>query len=271
MKNLLLSIIVVSLVGILMVSSAFAVPDAPPGAGKLGDEHEHASLLVVIFGDKSDFSVPSYQIKSNWIHFEDRDGNIIHRHASGVNLGYLFDTLNIDINSECYIFPDDRKYCTDEDYSLKYYINHRIVNDINDYVIKEGDRILISFGGETPKQIEEQLMELDLQVGTSHEFDYQSPEDDSYFMALGFFFIVVLPASAVITIVILIKKNRRKNKDLKQADSRINKQKIHLSKMEQSNYVKPVGTKKDSLFCVSCGTKLKPKAKFCTQCGSLQP
>ena len=267
MKNLLLSILVVSLVGILMVSSAFAVTDAPPDAGKLGDEHEHASLLVKIFGDKSDFSVPSYQIKSSWIHFEDRDGNIIHRHASGVNLGYLFDTLNIDINSECYIFPDDRKYCTDEDYSLKYYINHRIVNDINDYVIEEGDRILISFGGETPKQIEEQLMELDLQVGTSHEFDYQSPEDDS---ALVFFIFVVLPVSAVIIIVILIKKNRQKNKDLKQADSRINKQKIHLSKMEQSNYVKPVGTKKDSLFCVSCGTKLKPKAKFCSKCGATQ-
>jgi hypothetical protein len=267
MKNLLLSILVVSLVGILMVSSAFAVTDAPPDAGKLGDEHEHASLLVKIFGDKSDFSVPSYQIKSSWIHFEDRDGNIIHRHASGVNLGYLFDTLNIDINSECYIFPDDRKYCTDEDYSLKYYINHRIVNDINDYVIEEGDRILISFGGETPKQIEEQLMELDLQVGTSHEFDYQSPEDDS---ALVFFIFVVLPVSAVIIIVILIKKNRRKNKDLKQADSRINKQKIHLSKMEQSNYVKPTDTKKDSLFCVSCGTKLKPKAKFCSKCGATQ-
>ena len=132
------------------------------------------------------------------------------------------------------------------------------------------DRILISFGGETPKQIEEQLMELDLQVGTSHEFDYQSPEDDSYYIASAVIFIIGMPTAAVIIIVILIKKNRRKNKDLKQADSRINKQKIHLSKMEQSNYVKPVGTKKDSLFCVSCGTKLKPKAKFCSKCGATQ-
>jgi len=35
---------------------------APDGSGRLGDEHEHASLLVRIFGDKFDFSVPSYQI-----------------------------------------------------------------------------------------------------------------------------------------------------------------------------------------------------------------
>ena len=56
-------------------------PGAPPGAGKLGGEHEHASLLVRIFGDKFDFSVPSYQIKSSWIHFEESDGTTIHRHA----------------------------------------------------------------------------------------------------------------------------------------------------------------------------------------------
>ena len=140
------------------------IPGAPPGAGKLGGEHEHASLLVRIFGDKFDFSVPSYQIKSSWIHFEESDGTTIHRHASGVALGYLFDTMNIGINNECYMFPDGRNFCTNEDYSLKYYINHQIVKDINDYVFADGDRILITYGSETPEQIEEQLIELDSQI-----------------------------------------------------------------------------------------------------------
>ena len=150
--------------GYLFVTMDSNAPGAPPGAGKLGDEHEHASLLVKIFTDKFDFSVPSYQIKSSWIHFEESDGTTIHRHASGVTLGYLFDSLNIGINSECYIFPDGRQFCTNEDYSLKYYINHQIVDDISDYVIQEGDRILITFGNETPEQIEEQLLDLDSQI-----------------------------------------------------------------------------------------------------------
>tara|TARA_B100001013_G_scaffold160924_1_gene96137 strand:+ start:151 stop:747 length:597 start_codon:yes stop_codon:yes gene_type:complete len=140
------------------------VPGAPSGAGKLGDEHEHASLLVRIFGDTFDFSSPSYQIKSSWIHFEDSDGTTIHRHSTGVTLGYLFANIGIDIDSECYKFPDGRSFCTNEDYSLKYYINHQIVKDINDYVLEEGDRILITYGNETPEQIEEQLMELDSQI-----------------------------------------------------------------------------------------------------------
>ena len=137
---------------------------APDGAGRLGDEHEHASLLVRIFGDKLDFASPAYQIKSSWIHFEDSDGTTIHRHSSGVTLGYLFGSLGFTINDECYAFPDGREFCTNEDYSLKYYINHKSVGDIYDYVLEDDDRILISFGPETPEEIEEQLLELDSQI-----------------------------------------------------------------------------------------------------------
>jgi len=156
--------LIVGYSGYVFVTMDADVPGAPPGAGKLGGEHEHASLLVRIFNDKFDFSVPTYQIKSSWIHFEESDGTTIHRHASEVTLGYLFDSLNIGIDSECYSFPDGRQFCTNEDYSLKYYLNHQLVDDINDYVIQDDDRILITFGNETPEQIEEQLIELDSQV-----------------------------------------------------------------------------------------------------------
>ena len=156
--------LIVGYSGYVFVTMDADVPGAPPGAGRLGGEHEHASLLVRIFNDKFDFAVPSYQIKSSWIHFEESDGTTIHRHASGVTLGYLFDSLNIGIDSKCYAFPDGRQFCTNEDYSIKYYLNHQLVDGINDYVIQDGDRILITFGNETPEQIEEQLIELDSQV-----------------------------------------------------------------------------------------------------------
>jgi len=94
----------------------------------------------------------------------------------------------------------------------------------------------------------------------------ESVEEDPNAGTYGLLFIIGI----VIIIVILIKKVVQKNKELKQANSRIKKQKKHLSKMEQSNYVKPTDTKKDSLFCVSCGAKLNPKAKFCKECGSNQ-
>jgi len=156
--------VIVGYSGYVFVTMDANVPGAPPGAGKLGDEHEHASLLVRIFGDKLDFASPAYQIKSSWIHFEDSDGTTIHRHSSGVTLGYLFDGLGFIVNDECFAFPDGREFCTNEDYSLKYYINHRSVGNIYDYVLDDDDRILISFGPETPEEIEEQLIELDSQI-----------------------------------------------------------------------------------------------------------
>ena len=170
-KTTLMAVGILALIAVIAGYSSYVfvtmdanAPGAPPGAGKLGDEHVHSSVLVRIFGDKFDFSVPSYQIKSSWIHFEESDGTTIHRHASGVTLGYLFGSLNIGMDSKCYIFPDGRQFCTNEDYSLKYFINHKPVSDINDYIFEDGDRILISFGSETPEQIEEQLVELDSQI-----------------------------------------------------------------------------------------------------------
>ena len=136
----------------------------PNNAGRLGDEHEHASLLVKIFGDNFDFGTPNYQIKTSWIHFEDQDGKTIHRHSTGVELEYLFNSLNIGLSDRCFIFPDGRQFCTNDDYSLKYFINHDEVDDIRKYVIAEDDRILISYGNESQEDIDKQLAELDAQM-----------------------------------------------------------------------------------------------------------
>jgi hypothetical protein len=141
--------------------------NAPPGAGKLGDDHQHASMLVRIFGDKFDFSLPTYQVKSPYIHFEGEDGNTVHRHATNVPLGYLFDSLKIGLTDDCFVFPDKAKqhtFCTNNDYSLKFYINHQKVNGIRNYVITDNDRILISYGNENQTQIDDQLRELDNQI-----------------------------------------------------------------------------------------------------------
>lgn len=167
-KHTLIAIAVISgivaIIGISVYNFANlseSAPGAPPGAGKLGDEHEHASILVRIFGDKFDFSLPAYQVKSSWIHFEAQDGNTVHRHSSGVTLGYLFQTIKIGLDDKCFSFPNGKKFCTNEDYSLKFYINHNPVPNITDLIIHNDDRILISYGNENQTQIDTQLAELD--------------------------------------------------------------------------------------------------------------
>ena len=146
------------------VTSTNNVPGAPENAGKLGDEHIHASLLVSIFGDKFDFSTPNYQVKTPWIHFENQDGDTIHRHSTGVELEFLFNSMSVGVDENCFVFPDGRQFCNNEDYSLKFYINQQLVKDIRQYVIQEDDRILITYGNEDQLAIDKQLAELNAQA-----------------------------------------------------------------------------------------------------------
>ena len=170
-KNVLIAAGVFGLIAVIVgysvytfISQPLSAPGTPPGAGALFDEHEHASILVRIFGDKFDFSGVAFQIKNSWIHFEGGDGNTVHRHSSGVTSGYLFETLGIGLTAECFIFPDGREFCNNEDYSLKFFINHQPASGISNYVLNEGDKILISYGDETLEQLDEQLEELDSQI-----------------------------------------------------------------------------------------------------------
>ncbi|MCV0372617.1 MAG: protein-disulfide isomerase [Nitrosarchaeum sp.] len=169
-KQTLIAVGVFSVIAVIVGYSAYTfatmsqtAPGGPENAGALGSDHAHAAILVKIFGDSFDFSAPAYQIKSSWIHFEGRDGSTIHKHATGVTLGYLFETLGLGLDDQCYRFQDGRNFCTNEDYSLKFYINGEKVDDIRDYEISEDDRILISYGGETQEELESQLLELQAQ------------------------------------------------------------------------------------------------------------
>ena len=162
---------ILSMIGVIVsfacyefVTSTNNVPGAPENAGKLGAEHIHASMLVNIFGDKFDFSTPNYQVKTPWIHFENQDGDTIHRHSTGVELEFLFNSMSVAMDEKCFVFPDGRQFCSNDDYSLKFFINQQQVEDLRNYVMQEDDRILITYGNEDQAAIDKQLAELNAQA-----------------------------------------------------------------------------------------------------------
>ena len=169
-RNTLITIGVLAVIAVIVGYSAYlfanmteTAPGGPPEAGALGSEHSHAGILVKIFGDTFDFSAPAYQIKSSWIHFEGNDGTTIHKHATGVKIGYLFETLRLGLDDKCFEFQDGRSFCSNDDYTLRFFVNGEQVNDIRDYELKEDDKILISYGAETQEEIQSQLLALEAQ------------------------------------------------------------------------------------------------------------
>ncbi|CAI9831321.1 conserved hypothetical protein [Nitrosopumilaceae archaeon] len=138
-----------------------AASGGPEGAGVLGSDHTHTAILVKLHGDRFDFSSPAYQIKSSWIHFEGSDGSTIHKHATGVTLGYLFESLAISLDENCFVFADGRQFCTNDEFTLQYFVNGEQVDDIRDYEPGESDRVLVTYG--KGEQVQGELLELESQ------------------------------------------------------------------------------------------------------------
>lgn len=169
-KNMMITIGVFAVIAVIVGYSVWIFMNmsqnalgGPEEAGPLGSEHSHSAILVKIFGDIFDFSLPAYQIKTSWIHFEGGDGTTIHKHATGVNLEYLFDSIKLKVDDKCFTFQDGRQFCTNEDYTLNFYINGEKVSNIVNYEPMDKDRILIAYGAETPEEIQDLLVQLDNQ------------------------------------------------------------------------------------------------------------
>ena len=126
------------------------------GIGPLKSTHIHSDIKVYINGQSIDFSQKKYQITTSYIHFEDSLGDVVHIHSTGLAMNHLFNSLNGDFNSNCLIF-EDRTYCNDGNKKLKFYVNGKPNNEFGYYVMKDLDKILVSYGNENESEIQKQM------------------------------------------------------------------------------------------------------------------
>lgn len=157
-KLIILGLIIAAVV----IAGNILLQQGSEGIGVVGEIHYHADFAVYLNGERYNFSQEKYMSTenkslSNFAHFHDMDGNIIHKHAEGVTLGFFLDTLDISLNDSCLILDDDTPYCNDGEKILKMYVNGKENDDFSDYDIHEEDKILISYGDESEEEIQSQL------------------------------------------------------------------------------------------------------------------
>ncbi len=124
------------------------------GVGEYGSDHAHAAIAVFVDGIQVNFGLPQFQITSKYIHFENHNPYLIHKHATSVPLEMLFASFEMKITQDCIMLNSDKsvdiktgKFCTDQDQSLTFYVNgEEYYSDISQYEIEHNDRILVSFG-----------------------------------------------------------------------------------------------------------------------------
>ncbi len=152
-------IVLLTLMSSITIGVLLEEPKVEESDFVFGSAHEHASIYVKIFDDPFDLTQQRFQLQSPFIHLENNNGYVIHRHSVGVTIGYLFQTLNLGLTQDCFVFHDGKEFCSNDDYTLKFYINERQVDDLRDYLIIDGDFILISYGAETQEEIDRQFAE----------------------------------------------------------------------------------------------------------------
>ncbi len=122
--------------------------------GKYGSDHAHAAIAVFVDGEQLNFDMPQFQLSSRYIHLENHNPYLIHKHATGVPLEMLFASFGMKITSDCIILNYDEstdiktgRFCTGQDQSLVFYVNgEEYYSDISQYVLEHNDRVLVSFG-----------------------------------------------------------------------------------------------------------------------------
>lgn len=128
------------------------------GVGEFGSDHAHAAIAVFVDGVQLNFGLPDFQLKSKYIHFENHNPYLIHKHAVGVPLDMLFSSVGMEITPECIgsAYLSSELLCADSEKSMAFLINGKYYTEISSYEIKHNDRILISFGDseEIPEQLQ---------------------------------------------------------------------------------------------------------------------
>lgn len=160
--------IIIPIVAAVVVLGTIAAVMAPrgPDFGPLGSAHEHAIFVVKLDGQYIDFSQRQYQIdttRNQFIHFEGGEGTTIHKHSTRVPIGEYLRSVGMDIREGCFVHNNGNQFCNDvaSGKTLRFFVNGQEVSSIMDYVLRDGDRILIIYGDATEQELQAELERLD--------------------------------------------------------------------------------------------------------------
>lgn len=167
-RNKYIRIIIPAIIGVIALGIALALvfPSENIAAkyGQIGSAHEHAALLIYLNGTKVDLAQPKYMVRSNYIHVENfngtLDGTTIHKHAINVPLGEFLKSLRMNIENGCFVTDNNQKYCNNNNFKLRFYVNGNETKDIMSYVLNDDDRILITYGNQNSTEIKKEMQEL---------------------------------------------------------------------------------------------------------------
>lgn len=127
------------------------------------DFHVHADFAVFMNGQKMDFNSMAFmsdatQALDPIVHLHDGNPNVIHYHAQNISLQRFFNSLDMKWQNNCFNLGQGPA-CDDvaSGKTWRLYVNGQLHTQKENYIAKDLDRILITYGNETPEQLQQQI------------------------------------------------------------------------------------------------------------------
>lgn len=116
-----------------------------------------ASFAIFTTGTFRIFTAPMYHNLSENVYIEASNPNTIYVKKAGTTWNDFFLTLPMKLTSKCLITGTKQTFCTGNSGILKFYINGVQNNNALSQEIREGDKLLVTFGTESEEVIKKQL------------------------------------------------------------------------------------------------------------------
>lgn len=103
------------------------------------------------------FSLPMYHNLSKKAYITAPDTHVVRVDKPGITWDQFFKTLPFELSYECLVAGTGEQFCNNDTNSLKFYINGTRTTDILSKKIQKDDELLVSYGQESPEQIQQQI------------------------------------------------------------------------------------------------------------------
>ena len=121
---------------------------------------KQASFAIFTNGTFRVFTASMYHRLSPDVYIEASNPNIVKVKKAGVTWNDFFQTLPFSLTKNCLTTGTKETFCTNQNKTLKFYVNGVKTNKLLDKVINDGDKALVSYGEDSERQIQEQIDKL---------------------------------------------------------------------------------------------------------------
>jgi hypothetical protein len=142
--------------------------------------HYHANFAVYVNGEQEKFKSPKYYTDVEMCteatapidpreraHMHDNVYDVVHVEDNAVTWGQFFQNLGIVVDANV-VRIGDKLYTSDDQHKLTFMLNGEKADSVTQKIIKDGDRLLVSYGSGSQEELKQQFASV---ASTAHTYD----------------------------------------------------------------------------------------------------